>query len=535
MRKKFDKKRKRNFNRKLNSDNHQNNNKQQYDEYSEKYRKYNKPSVENNTEFLKPFQECKKAEKLKQFSLKGLITGVPRKTVVDQLTLTFLGASGTVTGSKYLVEFGKTKVLVDCGLFQGLKELRLKNWECLPFHPKNIDAVVLTHAHLDHSGYIPLLIKYGFRGKIYCTHATYDLCQILLPDSGYLQEEEARYAKKHGYSKHKDPKPLYNQQEALNSLKYFVPVNFAEEAQISKDISFIITPIGHILGAGSVKIKAGGKSILFSGDIGRSNCPIMRPPEKVDDVDYLLVESTYGDRVHEEIDSEDILGEIINRTIKRGGSIIIPAFAVGRSQKILYYVLRLKQKGKIPDIPIFLDSPMSIRVTHLLDDYADQHRLTKQECFDIYKSVRFTVTTEQSKAINDFNYPSVIISASGMVTGGRVLHHIARLAPSYKNTILFAGYQAMGTRGRTITDGKKEVKIHGKMVPIEAEVDILHNMSSHGDYREILNWLKGFNRPPKKTFIIHGEPEASLSFEHKIKEELRWETNIPKYLQKEKL
>lgn len=492
----------------------------------------------NNTkspEFLRPYKECEGTDKLKYILTRDIFTGAPRKKVVDQLTLTFLGAAGTVTGSKYLVESGKTKVLMDCGLFQGLKELRLRNWQCLPFHPKNIDAVILTHAHLDHSGYVPLLIKHGFRGKIYCTKATYDLCKILLPDSGYLQEEAARYAKLRGFSKHKNPKPLYTQKEAVNSLKYFHTVDFGVENRISDDISFTHYKMGHILGAGSVKLKAEGKSIVFSGDIGRPESPIMKDPEYIDEADYVLVESTYGNRRHKETSPENDLEQVIRNTIKKGGSVIIPAFAVGRSQKVLYHIHQLKKKGRIPDIPVFLDSPMSIKVTNLLDEYAEEHKLSKKECYEIYDGTRFTVTAKQSKEIANFNYPAIIISASGMATGGRILHHIEHFAPNHKNTILFTGYQAIGTRGRTILEGKKEVKLHGHYVPIRADVKILHNMSAHGDSKEVIDWLKGFKRPPKKTFIIHGEPEASLAFEKKIQNELHWETSIPKYLQMEKL
>jgi len=516
---------------------HNNRENQEYRNQNNGHNNHNNHNSENETKFLKPFNSNghNGFDKLKHLFTNSIFAGVPRKEVVDQLTLTFLGAAGTVTGSKYLVEFGKTKILVDCGLFQGLKELRLRNWNTLPFNPKNLDAVVLTHAHLDHSGYVPLLVKYGFRGKIYCTRATYDLCAILLPDSGYLQEEGAKFAKKYGFSKHKHPKPLYNQKEAIKSLEYFSPVDFKTETKISDDISFIITGIGHILGAGSVKIKAEGKSIVFSGDVGRPNSPIMKDPEIIEEADYVLVESTYGNRRHEKTDPEVMLENIITSTVNRGGSIVIPAFAVGRSQKVLYYIYKLRQQGKIPNVPVFLDSPMSIKVTNLLDDYADEHKLNREECFAIYDSVKFTVTANQSKEIDKINYPAIIISASGMATGGRVLHHIKRFAPDSKNTLLFTGYQAMGTRGRTIVDGHNEVKMHGQLVPIRSDVKILHNMSAHGDYKEILDWLKGFKKPPKKVFIIHGEPEASLAFEKRIRQELNWETNIPKYLQMEKL
>lgn len=474
------------------------------------------------------------AEKLKSFATE-FIPGMSVKKSVTQPTLTFLGAVGTVTGSKFLVESGNTKVLVDCGLFQGLKELRLRNRAQLPINPRHIDAVILTHAHLDHSGYVPLLVKNGFRGKVYCTKATFDLCKILLPDSGYLQEEDAKHAKKYGYSKHKDPKPLYTQAEAIKSLGSFFPVEFHASTKISDDISFTINRAGHILGAGTVKVVADGRNLVFSGDLGRPNSPIMGGAERVEHADYILVESTYGNREHHEDNPMDTLEEIITKTVNRGGSVVIPAFAVGRSQKILYYIHQLKKQGRIPDVPVFLDSPMSIQVTNLLDDYADEHKLTREECFDIYSSTRFTITAKQSKEIAKYHFPSVIISASGMATGGRILHHLEHFAPNHKNTIMFAGFQAAGTRGRRIIEGEKEIKMHGKMIPIRAEVKVLHNISAHGDSEEILQWLKGFSKPPKKVFIIHGEPKASEAFAQKVKDRLNWNVAIPQYLQKEML
>lgn len=485
--------------------------------------------------YLQEYNNLSMLDKLKYNLTKSLFTGAPPKKPVDDFQITFLGATRTVTGSKYLLESGKTKVLVDCGLFQGLKELRLRNWNSLPIHPKNIDAILLTHAHLDHSGYIPLLVKNGFRGKIYCTDATYDLCKILLPDSGFLQEEDARYAKKKGFSKHKDPKPLYTQKDAIATFRYFKTINFNENIKISDDMEFSIVRAGHIIGAGSIVVKSKGKSILFSGDLGRPDSPIVNNPDNIPSADYVVTESTYGDRLHSAENPEDRLEELINRTVAKGGKIIMPAFAVGRTQKILYYINDLKNKGRISDLMVFLDSPMSIKVTSLVDDYEDEHKLTKEQYQDIYKSVKFCITREQSKRILNYPGPAIIISASGMATGGRVLHHIASYGSKPNCTIVFAGYQADGTRGRDLIDGKKEIKIHGELVHIRAKVEKLPNMSDHADSKEIIEWLSKMPKKPIKVFITHGELGSSEALDIKIKKELNWDAEVPEYLETIKL
>ncbi len=485
--------------------------------------------------YLKEYKNLSMLEKLKYNFSRDIFTGAPPKKTIGAFQITFLGATRTVTGSKYLLEIGKTKVLVDCGLFQGLYELRRRNWNELPIHPRNIDAVILTHAHLDHSGYLPLLVKNGFKGKIYCTDATYDLCKILLPDSGFLQEEDARYAKKHKYSKHKNPKPLYTQKDAVATFKYFKTIPFNQEFKISDDLSFSYIRAGHIIGAGSVIVKSKDESILFSGDLGRPNSPIVHDPDKIPLVDYIVTESTYGDRLHSDIDPKEKLDEIINKTVAKGGKIIIPAFAVGRTQKILYYINELKNAGRIPDLTVFLDSPMSVKVTTLTDDYEDEHKLTMEEYQDIYKSAKFCITREQSKRIFNYPDPAIIISASGMATGGRVLHHIANYGPKPNSTIVFAGYQAEGTRGRDLQDGKKEIKIHGEMVHIRAKIEKLSNMSDHADAGEIIEWLKSMPGKPKKVFVTHGELSASEALAEKIQKELGWETEVPDYLETEKL
>ncbi len=449
--------------------------------------------------------------------------------------ITFLGAARTVTGSKHLIEYKDKKILVDCGLFQGIKDDRLKNRSELPISPKKIDAIILTHAHLDHSGYIPLMVKEGFKGYIYATKSTFELCKIILPDSGYLQEEDARYMKKKKVSKYENPEPLYTEEDAINSLKNFKIAPFNSRVKISNDVSFEINHAGHILGAGIVSLYLGNNKIVFSGDIGRTNDDILYDPTKVKEADYILCESTYGDRNHKNINQKDGLAEIINRTVNRGGNLIVPAFAVGRTQLLLYYIHQLKKERKIPSVPIFIDSPMSIKVTNLLDDFADEHKLTEDECLDMFDDAKFTTTVEQSKRIFEYTIPSIIISASGMMTGGRILHHIAHYGPDNKNTILLVGFQANGTRGRALQDGKKELKIHGQVVKINAEVTKLENMSAHADSNELMAWLSGFESKPKKLFIIHGEEKSSLALSERVEKELGWNVEVPDYLQIQQL
>lgn len=443
--------------------------------------------------------------------------------------ITFLGASRTVTGSKYLVEYKSKKIFVDCGLFQGLKDDRLKNRQKLPIFPKNVDAIILTHAHLDHSGYIPLMVKEGFKGHIYSTHASYELAKIILPDSGYLQEEDARYMAKKKASKHKNPLPLYTEEDATKCLKQFKITRFKDRIDLGDGISFEFHPAGHILGAGTVSLYLDDEVIVFSGDLGRNNDLVLFDPEKVKKADYVLCESTYGDRIHKPIDCKEELCRIIKKTVGRGGNLIIPAFAVGRTQLILYYIYQLKKEKKIPSIPIFVDSPMSIKVTNLLDDFASEHRLTKEECYDIFDNTKFTTTVDQSKRIFDCNVPCIIISASGMATGGRVLHHLAHYGPDNRNTILLVGYQAVGTRGRALQDGKKELKIHGQIVKIDAEVERLENMSAHADQNELIGWLSGFENKPKRVFVVHGEEKSSQTLADRIEREFSWNTSVPEY------
>lgn len=444
----------------------------------------------------------------------------------------FLGATQTVTGSKYLIQTDRMKVLVDSGLFQGHKALRLRNWASLPVDPKTIDYVLLTHAHIDHSGYIPLLVKHGFRGKILCTDATYALCRILLPDSGYLQEEEARYANHKKSSKHHPALPLYTEEDAEKSLEYFETVSFHQVIKLHEGFSCQFFYAGHILGASSIRLEHEKVSILFSGDVGRPVDPIMRPPEPPPSTDYLVIESTYGDRQHPPINPEKILQDLITRTSERGGTILIPSFAVGRAQSILFYLYQLQLKHAIPRIPIFVDSPMAADATQLFYRYADQHRLSKEESAAVCHIAQYIHSTEESMALNQHAMPKIIISASGMATGGRVIHHLRHLAPDHRNSILFAGYQASGTRGDRVVRGEKEIKIFGQMIPVRAEVVQLENISAHADYEEICTWLNGLHHPPRKVFITHGEEGASMTLKAKLEARYHWSCDVPTYLEK---
>jgi metallo-beta-lactamase family protein len=453
------------------------------------------------------------------------------------MRLTFVGANKTVTGSKYLLEHENKKILIDCGLFQGLKELRLQNWDGLPFNPAAIDAVVLTHAHIDHSGYIPKLVKAGFKGPIYCTEATFDLCKILLPDSGHLHEEDAEAANRGGWSRHHPALPLYTEQDARDCLKYFKPLPFGKPHSLGGEMSFTFHRAGHILGAAFVRISDGYTSILFSGDIGRLHNPIMKPPAKIQDADYLVVESTYGDRLHNADDPTEDIEKIVRRTVARGGTLVIPAFAVGRAQMMLYHFYVLKSEKRIPNIPIYLDSPMAINATELLHRHMADHRLSPEECAAVCNVATYTRTVEESRAISENNnaMPKVIISASGMATGGRILHHLKHYVGDPRSTILLAGFQAAGTRGDRLARGEKEIKIHGQFWPVRAEIVKLDNMSAHADYSEILTWLENFNSPPRRVFVTHGEIEAAESMKEKIEEKFGWNTVVPSYLHREEL
>lgn len=448
------------------------------------------------------------------------------------MELQFLGATGTVTGSKYLLRQGSRQILVDCGLFQGYKQLRLRNWAPLPVDPKGIDALILTHAHLDHSGYVPLLVRNGFKGKVYCSAATRDLCEILLPDSGHLQEEQAEYANRRGFSKHKPALPLYTRADAEACLASFSPVAFDTEWRLGGDLRARLLPSGHILGSAFVCLRNDNTSLVFSGDLGRPNDLLMPAPTVIPRADYLIVESTYGDRRHDPTDTKIKLAEVINRTAHRQGVIVIPSFAVGRAQELLYYVHLLKAEKKIPDIPVFLNSPMATDATRIFHNHQGEHRLTPGECEAMCKTAHIVNSVEESKSLNLKHGPMIIIAASGMATGGRVVHHLEAFASDPRNSILFAGFQAAGTRGAAMVRGVESIKIHGGQVAVRAEVAMIDNLSAHADADETLGWLRGFDAPPRRTFVTHGEPAAADALRHRIEEELRWDCSVPDYLEK---
>lgn len=452
------------------------------------------------------------------------------------MELTFLGATGTVTGSKYLLKTEHQQILVDCGLFQGLKQLRLKNWAKLPINPAKIDVVVLTHAHIDHTGYLPLLVKNGFSGKVYCSEATADLCKIMLPDSAHLQEEEAEYANRRGFSKHHPALPLYTKEDAENALALLSPLRFEQDVDLGDGLTLRLSRSGHILGSAFVRIHDHKTSVLFSGDIGRADDILMKPPAQVRQADYLLVESTYGNRLHQHDDPKVKLAAIINKTVKRKGVIVIPVFAVGRAQELLYYIHLLKTSGAISeDIPVYLNSPMAVDATEIFNHYQGEHRLSAEQSRALFNTAHMVNSIEQSKALNEKKGPMIILSASGMASGGRVVHHLKAFATKSNNTILFVGFQAAGTRGAAMLDGAESIKIHGEYIPVRASVELISNLSAHADYMEILDWLGGFETPPKKTFIVHGEPVAADSMRRHIEEKLNWHVEVPEYLQTVKL
>lgn len=448
------------------------------------------------------------------------------------MEIEFLGATGTVTGSKYLVRAGTKKVLVDCGLFQGFKQLRLRNWAPLPIDPGEVDAVVLTHAHLDHSGYLPVFVRQGFAGKILCTAATRDLCRILLLDSGRLQEEEAEYANRHGFSKHSPALPLYTEVQAEASLARFAPAAFDTDVDLGGGLSVRLSPAGHMLGAATVRLSHGGQSLAFSGDLGRPDDLIMVPPARVTQADYLVVESTYGNRRHDPSDPKDELEQVLDRTFARGGVVVIPSFAVGRAQTLMYLIHLLKAEGRIPDVPVFLNSPMAVDATRIFHNHRGEHRLAPAQCEAMCGAAKIVNSADESRRLNERHGPMILIAGSGMATGGRVVHHLKAFAPDARNTVLFAGYQAGGTRGAAMVAGAGAIKIHGEYVPVRAEVAHIDNLSGHADYAEILDWLRRFDAPPRRVFVTHGEPDATDSMRRHIAENLGWDVHVPEYLER---
>ena len=473
------------------------------------------------------------------------------------ISLTFLGAARTVTGSKYLLDTGSSKVLIDGGLFQGLKELRDRNWQPMPFNPAELSAVVLTHAHLDHCGYLPRLVRQGFNGRIFCTAGTKDLCRIVLPDSGRIQEEDAANANRNGYSKHKPALPLYGEADAFRAVSLLQPVGYERALPVAPGVEVEFINAGHLLGSAYARVRVAGQTILFGGDLGRYDRPVLPDPTTVSDADFLLVESTYGNRVHEQDDDASRLAEVINATAERGGKLIIPAFAIGRVEELLYWVRRLEEQKRIPVLPVFVDSPMatealarySERLNELdpgllpemrdekapHDEAAHESRERRQEqarqerrlCAFCTERFRTIGSAADSRQLTQSKMPAIVISSSGMATGGRVLHHLKAALPDSRNTVLLVGYQAIGTRGRRLADGEREVKIHGQLVPVNARVEQIESMSAHADSVEILRWLGGFSKPPRMTFIVHGEPVAMEALKASIESRPGWAVRMP--------
>lgn len=444
-----------------------------------------------------------------------------------KLSLTSLGGAGTVTGSKHLLTCGDTRLLIDCGLFQGLKNLRELNWQRLPINPGDIDAVVLTHAHLDHCGYLPRLVLDGFSGRIHCSSATRDVAELILRDSAFLQEKDAELANRKGFSKHSPALPLYRVADIDRTMALFKPAALHEEVTLPGDGRLLLRRAGHILGASTAQIDIGGRRILFSGDLGRYDDPVMHDPESVPEADYVVIESTYGNRHHDTTDPLDALEEVIKRTVQRGGTVVIPAFAVGRAQSLIHSLWQLRRSGRLHNLPVYLDSPMATSASELLQRYPKEHRLGRQDCEAACESVTYVRDVEESKALSANRYPKVIISASGMATGGRVLHHIAAFGPDHRNTLLFSGYQAAGTRGRKLLEGARETKIYGQWLPINAEIAELPMLSAHADSDELMRWLSGFQRAPRRVFVVHGEADASEALRERIQRELGWSVCVP--------
>jgi metallo-beta-lactamase family protein len=445
------------------------------------------------------------------------------------MQLAFFGATQTVTGSRSLLTCEAGRLLIDCGLFQGYKHLRLKNWARLPFDPEMVDAVLLTHAHLDHSGYLPLLVRQGFKGPIYATRATIDLCQILLPDSGRLQEEQAEFANKHGFSKHSPAVPLYTERDANECLKRFRAIAFGDVFEPVSSMRARYSRAGHLPGAGSIRVEHGGSSVLFSGDIGRPADPLMRAPDPPLAADYVVVESTYGDRRHPAIDPQAEMGEVIRRACERRGVIVIPTFAVGRAQLLLLLIARLKAARAIPDTPVYLDSPMAIDATELLARHAAEHRLSTSEMAALGSTASLVRTADESRALDRIREPAIILAASGMATGGRVVHHLKVFAPDARNTILFSGFQAGGTRGGSLVAGASQVRIHGEVFPVRAEVCQLEATSAHADADELIAWLRQLKTAPRQVFVTHGEPAASDTLRQRLQADLGWSASVPEY------
>lgn len=459
-------------------------------------------------------------------------TAEVRGTEQGSAQLRFLGAADTVTGSRYLIESPSGRVLVDCGLFQGLKVLRERNRIPFPVPPESIEAVVVTHAHLDHTGYLPALVRDGFRGRIYATPATTELAGVMLPDSGYLLEEEARHAASHHWSSHANPLPLYTAADAEHALTRFHPVDFGTTIGVARGVEVSFTPAGHILGASGIHATVGGTSIHFTGDLGRNADPVMRAPAPLETSDVLVVESTYGDRAHSPVDPSSVLEDVITRTTRKGGVVLIPAFAVGRTESVLLQLAKLRHAGRLPDVPIYLNSPMAIEVADIYHRHPEEHRLTPAEIDLMYSIATPVHSVDESKLLNLRGGPMVILSASGMLTGGRILHHLAAYGSDPHNAIVLTGYQAAGTRGSALLAGASSLRIFGRDVPIRAEVVSLDSLSAHADADELMAWMAAVPQPPRSVYVTHGEPTAADTLRARIKHELHWNARVPEHLER---
>ena len=445
------------------------------------------------------------------------------------MRLMFLGAANTVTGSKYLLDDGNVRVLIDCGLFQGLKQWRLENWTALPIPPESIDAIILTHAHLDHCGYLPIVVRDGFRGRVYCTDATRDLCGVILPDSGRLQEEDAEHANRYGYSRHHPAMPLYSEADAFRALDALHGVSFGDTIPLAEGWAASLSSAGHILGAASVRIQHGEESILFSGDLGRPDDTFTGPPALPEPADHVVVESTYGDRLHTDADPAEALAETIIATARRGGTVLIPAFAVARAQLLILILHQLRAADRIPDIPIVLDTPMGALANDVFAKHVEALAVDATQFRAALAAVHVTHTVPESRRLDAMSLPRVIISASGMATGGRVLHHLAALAPDHRNTIALCGYQVPGTRGADLRAGAAHIKIHGRHVDVRARVIEINGLSSHADYEQTLAWLSALRTAPRSVFITHGEPASAAALRKRIEERFDWNCRVPSY------
>ena len=450
-------------------------------------------------------------------------------------TLSFLGACGTVTGSKFLIEAGSRRVLVDCGVFQGSSELKQKNWANPGFDPRSLDAVVLTHAHIDHTGYVPRLAKLGFSGPVYATPSTADLLGVLWPDAAHLHEEDARYANSRGYSRHKPALPFFEDKEARAALGLLRPIAFDSRTEVGEGLAFTFRRVGHILGAAFVVVEVGKTRIVFSGDVGQMDVPILKDPERPDVADYLLLESTYGDRLHPAGSPEAELGRVVAETAARRGVLIVPAFAIGRAQDILYHLRSLQRAGTIPaDLPIYLDSPMAVSAVELYCRALSEHDLEMETLRDEGRcpiegpSVHIVRDRLESQALNPRKGPMVIVSASGMLAGGRVLHHLKRRLPDPATTLLFVGFQAQGTLGRRILEGAREARIHGELIPVRADVRQIPALSAHADQKGLVEWVSGIREPPRNTFLVHGEPGPCEALAAALRSKFGWTVSLPK-------